>query len=128
MPRDLSGHRGFFIHHFLSYPTFPLLGQPLRLARCVTGLLSGIRLTRGEIGALIRAHDGVLGIRDAPFEFPNALADRRPYLWQTLGAEEEENDEQDEQDLPHPEITHRDPLEKRPGDQIRHEDTHQAQK
>jgi hypothetical protein len=126
-PGDRNGFRGFSFPTFPPFPTFPLLRQPLRITRRVTGRLGAIWLARGEIVALVRAHDGILSIRNASLELPNALADGRPHLRQPLGAEEEERHYQDEQYLPHPEITHRTPLEKRPGDQIRHEDPDQAQ-
>ena len=57
-----------------------------------------VRLTRREVGSLlVCTYDSVLRIRDAPLELPNALPDGRPYLWQPLGAEEEEHHDQDHQ-------------------------------
>ena len=50
-----------------------------------------------------------------------------PDLGQPLGPEEQQDDQQDEHDFGEAEIGHRAPLEKRPSDQIRHQDADQAQ-
>jgi hypothetical protein len=81
-----------------------------------------------EISALIiRSHNGVLGVRNTPLEFPNALSNGRPYLRQSFGPEEQQDDNHDHQDFPYAEISHLVPLEKRTCDQIRHQDSNQAE-
>jgi hypothetical protein len=76
---------------------------------------------------IIRSHNSILGVRNAPLEFPDALSNGRPYLWQSFGSEEQQDDDHDHQDFPHAEISHLVPLEKRTRDQIRHQDSDQAE-
>ena len=52
------------------------------------------------------ARDRVLNVGEAPLELADALANRRPHLRETLGAEEEQNDHQYEHELGKADVLH----------------------
>ena len=77
-----------------------LLDKPLRLSARRRGLWALLVLPRRKVAAaVVRAHDRVLGLGQAPLELADALPDRGADLGQPLGSEQEQHDHQDEHDF-----------------------------
>ena len=59
-----------------------------------------------QVARLVRAHDRVLGVRQAPLELADPLPDGRADLRQPLGAEQQQHHQQDHHDFGEAEVAH----------------------
>src|SRR5881397_1549532 len=109
---------------FLLSSATRLLREPLGLSGCLGGRWRCIHRPGRHVSLLlVRAHDGVLRIGDAPLELADSLPGRCAHLRQPLGSEQQQHDYENEKYFAETEVSeHGASLEERARDDVRQQD------